>query len=165
MRHMTKKSLALFLHEAGYPVEAIAQALDTSPSYIANVVAAAGGTPDYHDLYVSTAALSGYAKQFQGVLRFKDLEAARKSVQRIDEMYRAFMQQGDRRGQHQAQLLALIGKNRAEGIGKYEEAQVFADWLRAHLAVPMHNPELSAAGQPAEADDASRTADDLIGAL
>jgi hypothetical protein len=161
---MTKKSLALSLHNAGYTVEAIAQALDTSPSYIANVVAAAGRTPDYHDLYVSTAALSGYAKQFQGVLRFKDVETARKSVQRLDEMYRAFVQQGDRRGQHHAQLLALIGKNRAEGIGKYEEAQVFANWLRAHLAVPMPDPEPSA-GQSAAADDATRTADNLIGAL
>src|SRR4029453_2506559 len=108
MRRMTKKGLALSLHAAGYTVEAIAQALETSPSYIANVVAAAGKIPDYQDLYVSTAALSGYAKQFQGVLRFKDVEAARASVQRIDEMYRAFAQHSDRRGQHQAQLLALI---------------------------------------------------------
>jgi hypothetical protein len=121
MRRITKKSLALSLHAAGSTVEEIAQALDTSPSYIANVLAAAGKTPDYQDLYVSTAALSGYAKQLQGVLRFKDVEAARQSVQRIDQMYRAFEQQRDRRGQHQAQLLALIGKNRAEGIGKYDE--------------------------------------------
>ena len=164
MRRMTKKSLALSLHAAGYMVEAIAQALDTSPSYIANVLAAAGKTPDYQDLYVSTAALSGYAKQFQGVLRFKDVEAARKSVQRIDEMYRAFAQQRDRRGQHQAQLLALIGTNRAEGLGKYEEAQVFADWLRAHLAVPPHDPA-PPAGQPADAAEATRTTDALTGAL
>jgi hypothetical protein len=163
MPRMTKKSLALSLHTAGYTVEAIAQALDTSPSYIANVVAAAGRTPDYYDLYVSTAALSGYAKQFQGVLRFKDLEAARKSVQRIDEMYRAFVQQGDRRGQHQAQLLALIGKNRAEGIGKYAAAQVFADWLRAHLAVPLHTPEPAA--EPANAAEATCSAKALASAL
>jgi hypothetical protein len=31
--------------------------------------------------------------------------------------------------------VALLGKNRAEGIGKYDEAQVFADWLVDHLAV------------------------------
>jgi cytochrome P450 len=164
MQRTTKKSLALTLHAAGYTVEAIAQALATSPSYIANVLAAAGKAPDYQDLYVSTAALSGYAKQFQGVLRFKDVAAARASVQRIDAMYRTFAQQRDRRGQHQAQLLALIGKNRAEGIGKYDEAQVFAEWLRAHLAVPRHDPEPSV-GQPADAEDATRTADDLIGAL
>jgi hypothetical protein len=164
MRRMTKKSLACSLHQAGYTVEAIAQALDTSPSYIANVLAAAGRTPDYQDLYVSTAALSGYAKQFQGVLRFKDVGAARKSVERIDEMYRVFAQQGDRRGQHQAQLLALIGKNRAEGIGKYAEAQVFADWLKAHLAVPPHDTQ-PPAGRPAATEAATCTADALSGAL
>lgn len=153
MRRMTKKSLALSLHAAGSTVEEIAQVLDTSPSYVANVVAAAGKTPDYQDLYVSTAALSGYAKRFQGVLRFKDVASARASVQRIDAMYRAFAQQRDRRGQHQAQLLALIGKNRAEGIGKYAEAQVFADWLIAHLAVPQQDP-----APPAEAEEAALTA-------
>ena len=157
MRRLTKKSLALSLHAAGYTVEAIAQALDTSPSYIANALAAAGKTPDYHDLYVSTAALSGSAKQFQGVLRFKDVVSARQSVQRIDEMYHAFAQQRDRRGQHQAQVLALIGKNRAEGIGKYEEAEVFADWLRAHLAVPPHDP-VPPGGQLPAVDEAIRTA-------
>jgi hypothetical protein len=164
MRRVTKKSLALSLHAAGSTVEEIAQALDTSPSYIANVLAAAGKTPDYQDLYVSTAALSGYAKQLQGVLRFKDVQAAQESVQQIDQMYRAFEQQRDRRGQHQAQLLALIGKNRAEGIGKYDEARIFADWLRAHLAVQPHDPE-QPARRPAKVDEAARTSDALTSAL
>jgi hypothetical protein len=160
MRRMTKKHLALALHAAGSTVEAIAQALDTSPSYVANVIAAAGQTPDYQDLYVSTAALHGYAKRFQGILRFKDVASARESVQRIDAMYRAFTQQGDRRGQHQAQLLALIGKNRAEGIGKYAEARIFAEWLIAHLAVPPSAPEPSA-----EADEGAHTAEVIPYAL
>ena len=154
MPRITKKSLVLSLHADGSTVEEIAQALDTSPSYVANVLAAAGKTPDYHDLYVSTAALSSYAKELQGVLRFKDVESARASVQRLDQVYHAFAQQRDHRGQHQAQLLALIGKNRAEGIGKYDEARLFADWLRAHLAVQPPTPEQSA-GQPAKADEAA----------
>ena len=153
MQRITKKMLSRSLHAAGYTVEEIAQALETNPSYVANVLAAAGQTPDYYDLYVSNAALGGYAKQFQGILRFKDVASARASVQRIDEMYRAFAQQNDRRGQHQAQMVALIGKNRAEGIGKYDEAQVFADWLIAHLAVPQHD-SASSAVLPAEPDDA-----------
>ena len=160
MRRITKKMLALSLHAAGYTVEESAQALDTSPSYVANVLAAAGRTPDYHDLYVSSAALSGYAKQFQGVLRFKNVASARASVQRIDEMYRAFVRHDDRRGQHQAQLIALIGKNRAEGLGKYDEAQVFADWLIAHLAV--QQPDLQPPSVlPSEADTPLLSSDAL----
>lgn len=135
MRRLTKKDLALSLHAAGRTVEEIARALETHPSYIANVLAASGKTPDYSDLYVTSTALSGYAKQFQGVLRFKDMASAQESVRRIDAMYHQFEQQRDRRGQHQAQLMALIGKNRAEGIGKYSEAQLFADWLVNHLTV------------------------------
>jgi hypothetical protein len=161
MRRLTKKMLALSLHAAGYTVEESAQALDTSPSYVANVLAAAGQTPDYHDLYVSSTALSGYARQFQGVLRFKDVASARASVQRIDGLYRTFVQQNDRRGQHQAQLMALIGKNRAEGLGKYDEAQVFADWLMAHLAVQQPNSQQPAV-LPTEAEHATLSPDALV---
>jgi hypothetical protein len=155
MRCLTKKHLALALHEEGATVEEIAQALDTHPSYVANVIAAAGKIPDYQDLYVSTAALSGYAQQFRGVLRFTDVAAARASVQQLDERYRAYAQQQDRRGQHQAQLLALIGKNRAEGLGKYAEARVFAEWLIAHLGVPQDSPP--PAVRPAKAEEAACT--------
>lgn len=141
MKRITKKDLALSLHAAGRTVEEIARALETHPSYVANVLAAAGKAPDYSDLYVSTTAQNGYARQFQGVLRFANVDAARESVARIDEMYHAFERERDRRGQHQAQMIALTGKNRAEGVGKYAEAQLFADWLMDHLAV--HLPEES----------------------
>jgi hypothetical protein len=152
MKRLTKKDLALSLHSAGRTVEEIARALETNPSYVANVLAAAGKTTDYSDLYVSTAAQSGYAKQFQGVLRFKDIVAARESVRRLDEMFHAFGLARDRRGQHQAQLVALIGKNRAEGVGKFAEAQVFADWLVSHLSVD--RPDMDGAHAPhSQADD------------
>jgi hypothetical protein len=78
---------------------------------------------------------SGYAQQNRSLLRFKDVHAAQQSVHRLDTLYHACEHQHDRRGQHQAQLLALIGKNRAEGLGKYAEAQVFATWLQRHLTV------------------------------
>ena len=135
MKRITKKDLALSLHSAGRSVVEIARALETHPSYIANVLAAAGKSPDYSDLYVSTTAQNGYARMMQGVLRFRDIETAAESVRRIDAMYEHFTYQNDRRGMHQAQLLALTGKNRAEGIGKYAEAQLFAEWLTMHLSV------------------------------
>jgi len=132
---MTKKAMALVLHAEGATVEEIARQLDTRPSYVANVLAAAGQRPAYHDLYVSTQVQSGYTPQERGLLRFKDVHAAQQSVHRLDTLYHACGHQHDRRGQHQAQLLALIGKNRAEGLGKYAEAQVFATWLQRHLTV------------------------------
>ena len=135
MKRITKKDLALSLHAAGRSVEEIARALETHPSYIANVLASAGKSPDYTDLYVNTAAQNGYARMFQGILRFRDMVSARESVERIDNMFNHFARQNDRRGMHQAQLLALTGKNRAEGIGKYAEAELFANWLAANLAV------------------------------
>ena len=140
MKRITKKDLALSLHAAGRSVEEIARALETHPSYIANVLAAAGKSPDYSDLYVSSTAQNGYARMFRGILRFRDMKSAAESVLRIDEMYHQFARSNDRRGMHQAQLIALTGKNRAEGIGKYAEAQLFADWLANHLAVNHYEP-------------------------
>lgn len=133
MKRLTKKDLALSLRAAGRTVEEIAQALDCTPSYVANVLIASGKTTDYTDLYTSSSAQNAYARMFSGVLRFKNLDAAQESVARIDALFHQFAAEHDRRGQHQAQLMALIGKNRAEGIGKMEEAKVFSDWLLAHL--------------------------------
>lgn len=135
MKRLTKKDLALSLHSAGRTVEEIARALDTHPSYVANVLAATGKAPDYTDLYISEATQGGYARLFQGMLKFKDVAAARESVRQIGELYDGFWLIRDQRGVHQAQLVALLGKNRAEGIGKFAEAAVFADWLKAHLDV------------------------------
>src|SRR5579871_1808089 len=133
MKRLTKKDLALSLRASGRSVEEIAQALECSPSYVANVLIAAGKTSDYSDLYTSSIAQNAYARMFNGVLRFKNVAAAQESVARIDALFHQFEQEHDRRGQHQAQLMALIGKNRAEGIGKVAEARVFLEWLTTHL--------------------------------
>lgn len=133
MKNLTKKDLALSMHASGRTVEEIAQSLKCAPSYVANILAAAGKPSEYSDLYTSSVVQNAYARMFNGVLRFKNVEAARESVARIDELFHQFVKARDRRGQHQAQLMALIGKNRAEGIGKTAEAKVFLDWLLAHL--------------------------------
>src|SRR5262249_42492195 len=133
MKRLTKKDLALSLRASGRSVEEIAQALGCTPSYVANVLIASGKTSDYSDLYTNSAAQNAYARRFNGLLRFKNVEAAKESVARIDALFHQFEQERDRRGQHQAQLMALIGKNRAEGIGKLAEARLFAEWLQTHL--------------------------------
>jgi len=142
MRGMTKKELAVGMYEKGIRVETIAELLQTDPSYVANALIERGHAPNYVDLYTSTGPQNRYAALLSGVLRFRDVEAARASVDRINELYQQFEADRDRRGMHQCQVLALIGKNRAEGIGKWREARLFADWLAAHLEV--HAPEAPA---------------------
>lgn len=142
MDRMTKKELAVGMFEKGLRVEAIAELLQTDPSYVANTLIDRGYAPNYMDLYTSTGPQNRYAQMLAGVLRFRDLEAARTSVDQIDAIYRGFAAIRDRRGMHQCQVLALTGKNRAEGIGKWEEAQVFADWLARNLQVFRPEPEV-----------------------
>jgi hypothetical protein len=149
MSRLTKKELALSMHASGRSVEDIAQTLKCAPSYVANTLIAAGQTSDYSDLYTSSVAQNAYARMFSGVLRFKNVAAARESVARIDALFHQFELERDRRGQHQAQLMALIGKNRAEGIGKVAEARVFLEWLTTHLdttETPACDPQTSFEG-------------------
>ena len=131
----TKKARAIQLFRAGWSVREIARQLQTSASYVANVLIAGGFAPDYVDLYTHTGPQNDYSETMRGVLRFKDVAAAHEAVTKIDALYHEFEEQKNRAGQHQCQVLALTGKNRAEGIGKIAEARIFADWLRDHLDV------------------------------
>ena len=144
-KRISKRQLSQELYGQGLRVDTIAELLETDPAYVANSLIAAGYTPAYTDLYTHTGPQNRYAQMLAGVLRFKNLEAARESVTRIDELYHRFEEARDRRGQHQAQLLALTGKNRAEGLGKRLEARLFADWLIEHLTVNEDREEPAAA--------------------
>lgn len=130
-RMKTKKERIIELYDEGFDVESIADALATNPSYVANTLIAEGRPVEYEDLYTTTSGrlYSKEARRLAGVLRFKDIEAARESVRQLDEAYRQFGQEKNKRGQYRAQLLALIGKHRAEGIGKHREADLFREWL------------------------------------
>lgn len=122
------------LHSAGRTVEEIAKALSCDPRHVQMVLLSEDHPQPCHMYQVAT--MNEYSRAFSCVLRFKNLESARWSVARIDELWQQFAATNDRRGLHQCQLIALIGKNRAEGIGKAEEAKVFLDWLTAHLETP-----------------------------
>jgi hypothetical protein len=138
---VTKKKVAAQLYEKGINVATIAELLKSEPSYVANALIEQGYVPNYMDLYTSTGPQNEHAALLAGVLRFRDLEAAQASVAKLEQLYAQFVEAKDRRGTHQCQVLALVGKNRAEGIGKLAEAKVFADWLQRHLAtVPAAGP-------------------------
>lgn len=130
----TKKEQILQLYQDGIvDVAELAYLVDAQSSYVANVLSNAGLLKGYFDLYTSTANEQNvYSRYFRNVLAFKDTEAARQSVEKIDRIYKHFERLGDRAGQHHAMVLALTGMNRARWGGKLEEAQIFHDWLVAH---------------------------------
>lgn len=130
---VTKKQLAAEMYEKGMNVSTIAELLRSEPSYVANALIEKGYVPNYMDLYTSTGPQNAHAELFQGVLRFRNVEAARDSVAKLEQLYAQFVVSKDRRGVHQCEVLALTGKNRAEGIGKHAEALVFAEWLAEKL--------------------------------
>lgn len=130
----SKKEQILELYEAGTSdIAEIVRQVKARPSYVAQVLQSAGYLEGYFDLYTTTAKEQNvYTRFFRNVLSFKNVEAARASVERIDRLFNYFERLGDRAGQHQAMVMALTGKNRARWSGKLEEARVFSEWLAAH---------------------------------
>jgi hypothetical protein len=125
---------ALFL-EGITSVEDLAIITHVRPSYVAGVLQEAGLRSDYFDLYTPTKQpMNVYSKFFAGQLGFKDVEAARQSVEVIDDWYRRFDAAGDRAGQHHALLMALTMLNRARWTGKEAEADEFRHWLLDRLS-------------------------------
>lgn len=134
VEHHTKKELILGLYEQGTTdIAEIVRRVKARPSYVAQVLQHAGHLDGYFDLYTTTGREQNvYTRYFRNVLAFRNVEAARESVQRIDRLYNYFERLGDRAGQHQAMVMALTGKNRARWSGKLEESEVFSEWLAAH---------------------------------
>jgi hypothetical protein len=130
----SKKEQIIALYASGVTdIAQIVRHVAARPSYVAQVLQGAGLITGYFDLYTTTAREQNiYSRFFRNVLSFKNTEAARESVRRIDRLYNYFERLGDRAGQHQAMVLALTGKNRARWSGKQEESEIFNEWLAAH---------------------------------
>jgi hypothetical protein len=130
----TKKEQIISLFESGTKdIAEIVRKVKARPSYVAQVLQHAGHLDGYFDLYTTTGREQNvYTRYFRNVLHFRNTDAARESVARIDRLYNYFERLGDRAGQHQAMILALTGKNRARWSGKLEESQIFSEWLAAH---------------------------------
>lgn len=141
----SQKDQILALYHSGVDdVEDLALLTGARPSYVGAVLKEAGLAPGYFDLYTSTnAPMNVYSKFFAGRLGFKTVARARESVAHLDRLYAQFDRTGDRAGQHHAMHLALTMYNRARWTGKDEEADVYRQWLLAHLAPPEALPDAS----------------------
>jgi hypothetical protein len=127
----SKKEQILQLFRDGITdVAEIAYLVNSKSSYVADVLRQAGWLQGYFDLYTTTSAEQNiYSRFFRNVLSFKTVEAAQKSIARIDRLYSYFERLEDRAGQHHAMVLALTGMNRARWSNKLAEAEVFRHWL------------------------------------
>src|SRR5437763_4488813 len=138
---VSKKDQILTLYKAGITdVTELAAITASRSSYVASVLHGAQALPSYFDLYTSSSQpMNIYSKYFANRLSYRDVAAARESVNLIDHLYRQFEVAGDRAGQHHALLMALTMFDRARRTTKAAEADVFRRWLRERLdddAVP-----------------------------
>jgi hypothetical protein len=145
---VTKKNQILSLYASGITdVEDLAVLTDARPSYVASVLQTSHLLSGYHDLYTSSRQpMNVYGRFFAGKLRYKDEEAAKDGVDRLDHFYCHFDLIGDRAGQHHALMMALTMYDRARWTGKQREADVYRRWLLDHLQDrPQEQPTASQA--------------------
>jgi hypothetical protein len=127
---------------------------NTRPSYVGTVLQNAGLLHGYFDLYTSTAQpMNVYSKFFAGRLGFKNEVAARRSVAVLNRLYRQFARAGDRAGQHHALSMALVMFDRARWTGRVHEADLFRQWLVAHLTLEPAALQAGRASSPAPVQD------------
>lgn len=132
-RGPTKQARILALYPDLLDVEAVARALATSPSYVANTLIEAGHPVAYTDVFTSSRQpVNAYARELAGVLRFKDEASTRACLQVLEAIHAEHAARQDYRGMFQVQQLALLGKLRARALGKTVESDLFAAWLGRH---------------------------------
>lgn len=129
----SKKKRILELWDGGMKdVAEIVMTTHVRPSYVGQVLRQERRLA-YFDLYTSSSddgeSANVYTRFFKKVLAFKDVAAAQESVLKIGRLYDYFGRLGDRAGQHEAMALALKGLNRARFIRKFDEAQIFFEFL------------------------------------
>lgn len=146
---VTKKDQIIALYLSGMTnLDDLSTITNTRPSYAGAVLQQAGLLQGYFDLYTSIAhPMNVYSKRFANKLGFKNAAVARHSVAVIDQFYEQFALAGDRAGQHHALSMALVMFNRARWTGKAQEAEIFRQWLVAHLTPAAVIGEEGRAGQ------------------
>ena len=137
-KRVTKKSRILAMYEQWErDVKKMASEVESTTSYVASVLQSKGSDvlPAYFDLYTSTGkVMNVYGTHFRGKMRFKDVPAAKRSVEVLQDAYTRFREERDWAGQHHTLGLALMMSHRALFGRKAEEAAVYRNWLLKKLA-------------------------------
>ena len=134
-QRMSKKQQIIALYLSGITAfEDLTTLTGAQPSYIGAVLQHAGLIRGYFDLYTSTAhPMNAYSKSLTNKLGFKHEAAALQSVAVLEQLYQQYAATRDRAGQHHALSMALVMFDRARWMGKKPEANIFRQWLVAHL--------------------------------
>ena len=116
----------------------------TSLGYIASILREAGYEVQYEDRYSDPVMPEPYANRLKGVLEFRDLASAERSLLRLDAIFRKYSSAADRLGTTMVRALVKKGKLRARSLAanprvqaqKRQEKQEIASWFQVWLETP-----------------------------
>ena len=116
----------------------------TSLGYIAAVLRDAGYQVQYEDRYSDPVMPEPYAGRLKHVLEFQDLHGAETSLEKLDEIWRAYRSAGDQPGAKFVRELVKKGRLRAQSLAansriqeaKRQEKREIAQWFQVWLETP-----------------------------
>lgn len=86
-----------------------------------------------------------YCIDLKGILSFSDFEEAENTIRRLEKLCRKYRKTSDKKGVEYCRRIALLGRVRAERIGRNKrvslqkrlEKQEIAEWFRIWLETPV----------------------------
>jgi hypothetical protein len=116
----------------------------TRLAYIATVLRDAGHEVQYEDRYSDPIVPEPYASRLKGVLEYRDLASAEKSLRKLDAIYREYQRAADHAGTKWVLAFVKKAKLRAQGLSRNPHVQVekrrekleIARWFQVCLETP-----------------------------
>lgn len=116
----------------------------TSFGYIASILREAGYKVQYESRYSDPVMPEPYASRLKGLLEFRDLPSAERSLLKLDAVFHEYNHAGDQHGAQFAWAVVKKGKLRARRLAasprlqesKRKEKEEVARWFQVWLETP-----------------------------
>ncbi len=70
-----------------------------------------------------------YTKNFKGLPNLKNLETAKQTIKKLDQLYSKYKKARDKNGMIHCKLIAEIAENQTSRKGKITQMNLFSEWL------------------------------------
>jgi|GEM_PF-5914612 len=81
------------------------------------------------DLLMKIKDAEKYTRDFKGLPNLKNLETAKQTVKKLDQLYTKFKKKKDKNGLLHCTLIAEIAENQTNRKGQINMMNLFSEWL------------------------------------
>ncbi len=81
------------------------------------------------DIFRNVQNVEKYTKEFKGLPNLKNIQTARQTIKKLDQLYNKFKKAKDKNGVLHCILIAEIAENQTSRKGKITQMNLFSEWL------------------------------------